>query len=120
MSLAITLGIIDRSLDLVERVGHLESQGFVIQYDCEGVQYGRLNGYDEDAPADLVRKRGPAILPIDPAISVLSAVPQPAVCPSSALRLQSVQKVRAQRRGEERREEERRGEKGRPVPYCDD
>ncbi len=120
MSLAITLGIIEPSLDLVERVGHLESQGFVTQYECEGVKYGRLNGYDEDAPADLVRKRGPAILPIDPALSVvLSAVPTPNGRQPSAVRLPIRQRSHAKIRIEEKREEERRRERECPAPYDD-
>jgi len=69
MSLAITLGILDPEACLIDRLGHLEAEGFVTIYDVEGQSYGRVNGYDEDAPGDLIRKRGPAVIPVDPAIS---------------------------------------------------
>ena len=89
ISLAITLGLIEPGLDLLGRVRHLASLGFVNLYEHDGAVYGRIDGYDKDAPADLVRKRGPSILPEDPAIS--------------AKRLPSVCQPSAKSRGEEKR-----------------
>ena len=67
MRLAITLGILDRAVDLMERIRHLEEQGFLFVYSAKvgGHEelYGQITNYDEDAPGELIRKRGPAILP---------------------------------------------------------
>lgn len=39
------------------------SPDFVTLYDVDAVKYGQINGYDEDAPADLIRKRSPSVHP---------------------------------------------------------
>jgi hypothetical protein len=103
VTLKIQLGIIDPDVDLFERVRHLEAQGFVHVYEIEGETFGQISRYDDDAPADLIRKRGSEILPACPA---LSADCLPNGCQPSA-----------QSRSEEIREEKKRA---RVEPYRDE
>ena len=97
MSLAITLGILDPEVSLTERVEHLQAEGFVILYEAEGQALGRLVEYDEDAPADLVRKRGPSILPAE---AGKSANRLPTVCQPSA-QIDKIREIREERREKE-------------------
>ena len=36
---------------------------FVSLYEVDGVTYGQISGYDDDAPRDLTRKRGRSVMP---------------------------------------------------------
>ena len=104
MSLAITLGIIDPAVDLSARVKHLAGLGFLELYEVDGQQFGELERYDDDAPAELIRKRGSEILPGIPT--------------TSAKQADKGRKPRAQKRREEKREN-REKRKGHLAPYED-
>jgi len=95
--------MLDPKAGLLERLKHLEGQGFIYIYDVEGELYGQIAGYDTDAPADLVRKRGSEILP---AHGDLSAKRMPIGCQSAA-----------KSRSEEKREDKKAGGL---QPYSDD
>lgn len=103
VTLKIQLGIIDPEVDLFERVRHLEAQGFLHVYEVDGEIFGQIARYDDDAPADLIRKRGTEILPGCPS---LSAGELPNGCQPSA-----------QSRSEKKREEKKRA---RVEPYRDE
>jgi hypothetical protein len=53
-------GILDAGL--FETLSKLEPM-FVSLYTVNGVRYGQINGYDEDAPGELTRKRGLSVMP---------------------------------------------------------
>ena len=103
ISMVITLGMIDPDVNIGDRLEHLATLGFLDLYETEEGRYGQLRHYDADAPADLVRKRGPAILPAHPD-AVADDMP-------------NVRQPSAQRRVDKKRGEEKLAG---PVPYGDD
>ena len=52
---------------------------FVQTYEVDSVSYGRIEGYDEDAPGELIRKRGTPINPGPPNVRQTSANDPPDV-----------------------------------------
>lgn len=52
--------------DPTPQLQRLEAAGLVITYQAEGREWGIIVGYDQSAPSDLVKKRGPSNLPTPP------------------------------------------------------
>ncbi len=63
-------GIFDPAL--VDTVRKLDPV-FVDVYEISGCSYGQIVGYDDDAPGELIRKRGASVIPDPPTVRIPSA-----------------------------------------------
>jgi len=57
----------------IETDVHALTPTFVQLYEVSGVKYGQIQGYDEDAPGELLRKRGTSLAPDPPNVRPTSA-----------------------------------------------